>query len=266
MRISALSIAIVVANVLAPQAFAKNDFSALLADLSFGDAPPSARVVQNQSNNASAFDIDEALTLSAPTQLESAAVETTEVFNAVDKLVPVPQSFAMPSFAEVPAKVSLQAPIAVAPHATDAIDLNAAFALQDLESSQTSVSAQSVGFGHHGSHSGPLATAIHGNHGCASGVCDSVSDCTPHVAPCLPSSTLLQYFRTSKCNTHVWDGYQQKCGFGQKHVNGTCDCFKQRQGCGQLLPACNGPSCDGPSCRGCDSCRGSNSCDSGCDR
>ncbi|MGB7328171.1 MAG: hypothetical protein WBD31_25065 [Rubripirellula sp.] len=263
MRISALSIAIVVATVLAPHAFAKNDFSALLSDLSFGDAPPSARAVQNQSKRASAFDVDEALSLTAPTQIESAAADVAE---SVDKLVPVPQSFAMPSFAEVPAKVSLHDPIAVAPQVNDTIDLNAAFALQDLESSQTSTSAQSVGFGHHRSHAGPIATAIHGNQGCASGVCDSVNDCTPHVAPCLPSSTLLQYFRTSKCNTHVWDGYQQKCGFGQKHVNGTCDCFKNRQGCGQLLPARNGHGCSGPSCNGCDTCRGSNSCDSGCDR
>ena len=60
------------------------------------------------------------------------------------------------------------------------------------------------------------------HHGCG---CDNVVTCIPHMAPNLPNSTLLQYFRSNKCYSNVWDGYHQKCGLGHDHIHGTCDCF-----------------------------------------
>jgi hypothetical protein len=55
--------------------------------------------------------------------------------------------------------------------------------------------------------------------------CENVVTCIPHLPPNLPHSTFLQYFRSNKCNSNVWQGYQQKCGLGHHHVQGTCDCF-----------------------------------------
>lgn len=66
-------------------------------------------------------------------------------------------------------------------------------------------------------------------HGCGCGHgyghhCGQVVTCLPHVAPNLPNSTFLQYFRSNKCYSNVWDGYHQKCGCGHAHIHGTCDC------------------------------------------
>jgi len=35
--------------------------------------------------------------------------------------------------------------------------------------------------------------------------------CTPYAVPQLPTSTFYQYFRSDACNTHVWDGYHNRC-------------------------------------------------------
>jgi hypothetical protein len=56
--------------------------------------------------------------------------------------------------------------------------------------------------------------------------------CIPHLPPNLPYSTFLQYFRSNKCYSNVWQGYQQKCGLGHDHIHGTCDCFNpHRKNC-----------------------------------
>ena len=77
----------------------------------------------------------------------------------------------------------------------------------------------------------PIPVVFRGGH-CQTG-CDQDYVCQPHEVPQLPNSTLLQYFRSNKCNTHVWDGYRQKCPSSQKHLMGTCDCFdkKKKAGC-----------------------------------
>lgn len=67
------------------------------------------------------------------------------------------------------------------------------------------------------------------NHHCG---CDNVVTCIPHLPPNLPHSTFLQYFRSNKCNSNVWQGYHQKCGYGHDHIHGTCDCFNpHRKSC-----------------------------------
>ncbi len=230
MRFYALSAAIVGLALFTSDASANKDLDALMSELSFG----------GQSSHA-------------PAVLEDASDATID-------LLPVPTNFAMPEFATVPPKISLQNPIATRPQSatSQSVDFNAAFAVQEMETARSQTAANAVGFGHlHSASIGPAHAGAPSHCGCGSGncesgMCDSVYDCTPHVAPCLPTSTLLQYYRTSKCNTHVWDGYTQKCCGSTKHVNGTCDCFnRQHRGCGEILAPCCGPSCGG--CKSCDS-------------
>ncbi len=156
-----------------------DDFSALLADLSFGDAPS----------------LTETLTPTDPPQHQ--------------QLRQAPIAFLMPAEAE------LQAPVAVQPPMIDTaneelIDMEAAFRAQE---SRAGVAAQTVGH-----------LFQHGRRDS----CDSEFSCTPHTAPNLPSSSFYQYFRSNKCNSHVWDGYRQPCRSSNSHINGSCDCFKAK--------------------------------------
>lgn len=185
---------------------AQDDFSALLADLSFSDLP----------------ELNEPL-----------AVAETE-----QNLKPVPELVMPSTTATAKARVALQDPIpATEPEAINQqIDLEAAFALQGIQPNNTAPSKPVGHILHHAN--------VSNDCGCDAGV-----TCTPHVKPSLPSSTFYQYFRTSKCNVNVWDGYQQRCGKALKHVHGTCDCFTDK-GCG--LGGCKSSDCA--------------SCDGGCDR
>lgn len=95
----------------------------------------------------------------------------------------------------------------------------------------------------------------------AAGVCDGCSDgscgnascgkggvCIPHVTPNLPNSSLRQYWRSSACNTGVWDGYRKECCSGSKHTRGECDCFSgKKKKFGGCLGNCGG-SCGDPGC------------------
>ncbi|TWU59329.1 hypothetical protein Poly51_21170 [Rubripirellula tenax] len=255
MRISALSIALVVATTLASTASAKNDFSALLADLSFGDAPPSA--AEMRSELPSLNSPQRSLEFPTSNGLEVAAREVAK------ELRPVPQSFALP----VP-QASLRDPFVANNRSsgpTD-IDLNTAFAVQEFESSGNRVAAQSVGLGRHRAAGCDSPTCAGGNCGC--GGCgnrgnETVIDCTPHRAPNLPSSSFIQYFRSEKCNTNVWDNYSRPCGRVHAHSHGTCDCFNKSRSCGELLAPCGRTGCGG--CAGCDKACDS-PCDTGCDR
>jgi hypothetical protein len=165
-----------------------DDFSALLADLNFDDAPS----------------VTETLTLTDPSEQQ--------------QLREAPTELAMPDLdmpeLDLPA-VSLQDPVAAeAPQTTAQIDLDAAFSLQE---SAAGVQAQAA------------CTLLDHD---KKGSCDECEECeegivcTPHTAPNLPSSSFYQYFRSNKCNSHVWDGYRQHCRSSNKHLNGTCDCFK----------------------------------------
>ncbi len=180
MRKSAL--AILIFATLSPSLVAwADDFSALLADLSFGDAPAASQTLTPAS--------------------------------------------------EVPL-VSLQYPISEpAEPLADQFDLESAFALQE---SKSGVPAQTVG--HLMPHADP----------CGCDAPEPEFTCTPHTPASLPTSSFYQYFRSSKCNTHVWDGYRQGCRSSNAHVNGTCDCFKDKDcqsGCGEIVECgdCNVP-------------------------
>lgn len=144
---------------------------------------------------------------------------------------------------------------------TNRVDMDAAFEMQ--ENLDSTVPASTVGFGHHRIAAGCDGSACNGG-------CDACETCVSHDHVQLPSSTFLQYFRSNKCNTHVWDGYQQKCNDSRKHLMGDCDCaMKSRRGCrlgsafgscGEILPpmprpACGRKTCDAAPCDsiGCDS-------------
>jgi len=165
-----------------------DDFSALLADLSFGDAPSLSDTPT--PNN----------TLTPTNPLQS------------QQLRQAPTAFSMPAEVELQAPVASRSPVTNQP-LDDLVDFEAAFALQE---SKAGVSAQAVGH--------PFHQAKHG-------ACDSEEVCIPHTAPNLPSSSFYQYFRSNKCNSHVWDGYRQRCRSANGHVNGTCDCFKEKSKC-----------------------------------
>jgi hypothetical protein len=139
-------------------------------------------------------------------------------------------------------QVALQDPIPTSiPESSGEINLDAAFALQEIQAAKTDVSSRAVG---------------HPINSCDVQSCDSEFTCTPHVKPILPSSSLYQYFRSDKCYTHVWDGYRRNCGANHKHLHGECDCFTKSS---------KGKSCNSVLGHGCDR-NGCGSCDAGCDR
>ncbi len=221
MRVSTLSI-LTLGLVFAIQtASAGDDFKALLADLSFGDEPKPVVQEARTIRDTSLPDI----------QLGIANDEVAA------ELRPAPRGFAMPSVVDAPAGVSLRDPVPAMIDSDQEVDFNAAFDAQEFQPLPTQIKAQPVGFGQHFAHQ----ANAHG--------CNSVNQCIPHTAPNLPSSSLHEYFRSNKCHTNVWDGYQQNCSPIHKHAHGTCDCFNKK--------GCFG---HGGSCDGC------GSCDGGCDR
>lgn len=202
MRTSAITAAVLALSTIAGTVQANDDFSALLADLSFGGtqtvnepATESLTVVQEET-------LQDLMPmpsgLSMPGMLESTP-EPQSVSQNVAVVQPAPQVALMDP---IPAKVPVSS-----------IDLDAAFAVQEA----VSVPVTTVGHLHRGTH-------------CESPVCESCNTqayCRPRGTVNLPSSTLHQYFRSHPCYTNVWDGYGIYCGSHHKHLHGECDCFKQ---------------------------------------
>ena len=201
MRTSPITAAALALSIMGGTVNANDDFSALLADLSFGDtqsvnepAGESLTIVQEET-------LQDLMPLpggmSWPGMLES---------------TPDDQPSATVAAAQPAPLVALMDPVpATVPAAT--IDLDAAFALQET----ASVTAQSVGH------------LTHANQ-CESGACggrETEAYCRPRGMVNLPSSTFHQYFRSHPCYTNVWDGYGIHCGPHHKHLHGECDCFKQ---------------------------------------
>ena len=94
-------------------------------------------------------------------------------------------------------------------------------------------------------------------------------NCVPHTPPNLPNSSLYQYFKSDACNCRVWDGWQRCCHGSSKHSRGECDCFDPRKkksclgGFGCFGRGVHPVSCRGGSCSG-GSCSGTTACEAGC--
>lgn len=98
---------------------------------------------------------------------------------------------------------------------------------------------------------------------------EKVIVCTPKDPVRLPTSTFLQYFNARPTDVHVWDGYTQRpCKLyeGEEPAPHSRDCLCSGcGGCGEVLPPCgNAKSClpnvrmpiraIQPACDSCDSC------------
>jgi len=208
MRTSVITAAVLALSITASTVNANDDFSALLADLSFGDAP----TVNEPSTESLTVVQEETLQdlmplpagLSMPGMLESSPAPEAAVATEAERVAqPAPQ-------------VALMDPVPDSvPMAT--IDLDAAISLQET----ASVPVQSVGHLMHGREC----------ESCACVGCETEAYCRPRGVVNLPSSTFHQYFRSHPCYTNVWDGYGIYCGPHHKHLHGECDCFKH-SGCG----------------------------------
>jgi hypothetical protein len=230
MRTSAIT-AILALSTLTTTLYASDDFSALLADLSFGDAPSLNQPLSVVKEQPAAQLMPVPTGIVMPEMVESTQpVQSVPVESAPVQSAPV-ESVQAP-------QVALQDPVASDPEPSTQVDLEAAFALQDLQTVTTQVPSQTVGY---------IPSSCHSQD------CDSVITCRPHNKAILPSSTLYQYFRSNACNTNVWDGYRQKCCSSHAHTMGECDCFtKSSKGHSCLSKGCNGNDCA--------------RCDAGCDR
>lgn len=250
MRKSAVAVAIIVFSTVVYSVNAEDDFSALLADLTFTDEPGVAEPL----SKAAAEPVEGmkpvpefAMPATAPAMVDlSDILETADLENR-DLEQPAELETEMNVLAP---RIALQDPvpseqpaISKSPSSTgQQYDLNEAFALQT-----PSLAVPSRGVGHR-----QVDTAYSACGGCDQSVgCDNSMMCRPHSSVNLPTSTLLQYFRSNPCYTNVWDGYQRKC-VHHTHLHGTCDCFRRNchDECGEVLecapcaPA-NSVKCDG---------------------
>ncbi len=86
--------------------------------------------------------------------------------------------------------------------------------------------------------------------GCGAGSCQD-SYCTPHTVPNLPTSSLRQYWRSSPCNTSVWDGYRVSCrtprSVGPKKSCLSGGCPADYTPAGPVDTGCATGGCDAPS-------------------
>jgi hypothetical protein len=215
MRIQALTLLILV--TLVSSTSANDEIKRLLADLSFGDA----------------MTADEPISVSQQVQIASEPVTPLEI-ESIDS---VPKFSELPGFSELVATgPGLQLPPETAPKAVlqkpvpDAMPL-ADLSLTDLATTSSPeivlvqpVETKSVGHRHLKQDCEPRGYGTE-------------VVCQPRVAPNLPTSTFLQYFRGNPCSANVWDGYRYDCG--QQH--GKCNYFKAKNsGCA---------SCDSKKCK-----------------
>jgi hypothetical protein len=250
MRTSAIAAALVALFTLANLLSAEDDFSALLADLSFGDSPT---LSEPENSPLTVTDNQPAPSFQpAPTGMLMPGMADTKPISE-----PTPEPAVAPEVEATP-RVALQDPVpAVTAEIPDQVDLDAAFALQAMQSANTTIPSQVVGH----VHSGCAQSGCDGHDqcgcgygGCGNGGCghnDTEVVCRPRNPVNLPHSSLRQYFRSNPCYTNVWDGYRQHCGDHHKHLHGECDCFKQKS---------RGGAC------GCQSQHCQPRCESGCDR
>ena len=242
MRTSAVAVAIVVFSTVIYSVNAEDDFSALLADLTFTDAPaavePLAKApsepeeelkpVREFAMPATAPAIVDLSEILQSSELESRDIEMPAILEAElrDSVPQIALQDPVPSARPVP---SAQPVIASSSSPTSQrFDLSEAFALQ---TPAPAVPGRVVG--HQRLHTPPSA--------CGGG-CDQPAASGPGMvyrprsSVNLPTSTLLQYFGSNPCYTNVWDGYQRKC-VHHSHLHGTCDCFQNKchGECGEVI-------------------------------
>ena len=247
MRNTALSVSVAGLALAVAGLCNAGEFDALLADLSFGDAPVIATELKQPKPDVAPTKPDQELK-PAPHGMTMPSLDVTPISSPIDD-VPQPEAEATESAAEMvaPAEAplpmvdpTLQAPLTSPSDAPGAVNFQEAFAAQESIPSAAVIA--------------PPQPAVPCDSGCATDAgCDSCrtshseSICRPYVRPNLPNSTLLQYFRSNRCYSRIWDGYRQRCPSSLNHVDGTCDCFdkKKQCGCGPVLaPACNTAACD----------------------
>ncbi len=237
------ALAILAANT----ASAKNDFDALLGELTFGGSPnPAAQALT--LDNIAADNL-----APAPAQQVSAQAPVTDP-------VPTPE----------PDAIVMPEPV---PDAAAEGDVTVEQSVVSEPATLVKVPACDS-----------CVSGCGGNRRCG-GQCGmgNCATCVPHTPPNLPTSSFYEYFKSNACNCRVWDGYQNRCIWGSKHSRGECDCFAPRKksclsglGCHPLgrgvCPAgsgtCNTSGChDLPACWTQDDCAGEATCAApvGCD-
>jgi hypothetical protein len=224
MRTSAFAVAIVVAANLVSSVSAEDDFSALLADLTFTDPPAAARPLAAVPEET----LQELRSVPA-IQLPPTVPSKIDVFEMLEN-GDLDTGLSGP-------QVALQDPVPSQPPAAPLVDLDAVFALQ---APPAELSGKVVGHRLH-----PLSTDCQS---CSqpSACVESGIVCRPRTAVQLPTSSLRQYFRSDPCYTNLWDGYHRKCSH-HEHIHGICDCFNQRRmaDCREVINSAPCTSCTG---------------------
>ena len=232
MRHSVLTAIFVAITVCTSLANANDDFATLLKDLTFADA------AAQQTCPAASESIPDELRpvptgLRTPVMLESSSA-------SLQGIPAIPES-------KTASQVTLNRPVVSQSDSAVAVDAfqqagrigqPVVSPLQDPSLPTPAFASQLTGHRHHA-----VDTSCHA-------VAEHAIPCRPRTRPNLPSSTILQYFRSDACYTNVWDGYHRSCKH-HDHLHGTCDCFRDQSPCGEVLP------CEGNGCV---------SCDTGCDR
>lgn len=221
MRTSAITAAILALSI-SGTVNANDDFSALLADLSFGDAPTAAEPTRESLTVVQEETLQDLMPLPSgfvmPGMLESTTDVSQDVAERNSVEQPAPQVALMDP---IPTRVPV-----------GAIDFQEAFKIQDSTNNTAT-----------------MVSHLHGSN-IETGDCGGCSDyghgavCRPRNPVHLPSSTLHQYFRSHPCYTNVWDGYGIYCGSHHKHLHGECDCFKNKgHGCCDNQGKCDATGC-----------------------
>ncbi len=230
------------------------DFDALLADLTFGDAPSVTLDVAVEEHTETLQPApDDGFLMPVPDK--TAATPAAAPIVALTQPIESPE-FDSPELIETPPAIEAPEFAEIAPPVTEEadVDFEQVFTNQDAEPTDAALApipvetpagepAPAEPMPVPVVNPAPVAPIAGGcNRGCNTG-CDEAITCVPHDKVVLPNSTLRQYFRSNKCYVHVWDGYRQKCGSSHDHLMGNCDCFDpNRKGCLGVEKNCE--SCD----------------------
>lgn len=191
MRIQAL--ALLILATLASTVTATDQIERLLADLSFGDemgADAGTSVAEADKSNLQS---DVPLELEKLPAKKASPVSNSAAFPDFPRFIAARSGSQLPQ--ESASKAVLENPVPHAALQADTILSKVAEASSPEVARAQSVENKPVGHRKHSAACEPLAYKT--------GII-----CRPRVSPCLPTSTLLQYFRGNPCYANVWDGYR----------------------------------------------------------